>query len=70
MPTKDQIRLARTQAGLTQQQAADLLGVPRNTWARYEMGIRSLTASEWALWKHRAGLERLPFRKRVLQLDQ
>lgn len=64
MPTAAQIVYARNQAGLTQEEAAELLGVGRVTWTRYELGTRSMTEAEWRYWKHVAGLERIPFRAR------
>lgn len=65
MPTAKEISAARELAGLTQAQAAALLGVIRETWARYEGGTRAMSEAEWRYWKHVAGLERLPFRKRT-----
>jgi transcriptional regulator with XRE-family HTH domain len=62
MPTKSDIKAAREQAGLTQPQAAALLGVTPTTWFRYESGDRKMTDYAFAYWKHVAGLERLPFR--------
>lgn len=35
-PTPDEIRAARTAAGLTQTQAAALLGKPMRTWQNWE----------------------------------
>lgn len=64
MPKPDEIRSARERAGLTQAEAADLLGVTREAWARYEIGSREMTDSAWLYWKHVAGLERIPFRTR------
>lgn len=64
MPKSDEIRAAREKAGLTQAAAAELLGVTREAWARYEIGERTMTESAWAYWKHVAGVERIPFRKR------
>lgn len=64
MPTAKEIAAAREQLGLTQAEAAALLGVIRVTWARYEGGTRDMTEAEWRYWKHVAGLERIPFRRR------
>lgn len=63
MPKPSEIRAAREAARLTQSEAAAVLGVTRVAWNRYEAGKRALSESEWAYWKHVAGLERLPFRK-------
>lgn len=38
MSLKDQIRDARRKAGMTQEQAAQLIGVSKSTWAGYETG--------------------------------
>lgn len=51
-PTPDEIRAAREAAGLTQAQAAEMLGRPERWWAALEMEKGS---SEWrplnpALW--------------------
>lgn len=64
MPKSEEIRKARETAGLSQGAAAEILGVSRETWTRYEIGSREMTESAWAYWKHVAGIERLPFRKR------
>lgn len=64
MPSSNEIRAAREAAGLTQTAAGELLGVTRVAWTRYETGERAMTESAWAYWKHVAGLERIPFRKR------
>jgi transcriptional regulator with XRE-family HTH domain len=62
--TPSDIRAARKAAGLTQTEAAALIGVQRVTWTRWECGL-SPPPSEyvWAYWKHIAGLERIPFRQ-------
>jgi transcriptional regulator with XRE-family HTH domain len=64
MPTAKEIAAARERLGLTQSEAADLLGVIRVTWARYEGGTRAMSEAEWRYWKHVAGLERIPFKTR------
>lgn len=40
---KDRIKTIRKEAGLTQQQLADLFGVKRNTVAQWETGANALT---------------------------
>jgi transcriptional regulator with XRE-family HTH domain len=62
-PTGDEIRAARETAGLTQEQAAELamLGA-QSRWAEYENGTRKIEPSRWALFKHLAGIERLPWK--------
>ncbi len=66
-PTPDQIKAARAKAGLTQTEAAERIGMTRAAWARYEAGKRPLTPSLWDLFLHRAGLERMPFKRNKLQ---
>ena len=63
-PSPADIRAARDRAGLTQQQAAELAGVDRGTWARYEIGMRPIPLPTWRYWLHIVGLERIPFRAR------
>ena len=64
MPKPEEIRKARESAGLTQAQAAELLGLTRLSWARYEGGARKMPEYAFELFKHKAGLERIPFRSR------
>lgn len=52
----------RAAAGLTQQQCADLLGVGRVTWSRWESGVQHMPPYALRLWRHLAGLEAIPFR--------
>ena len=61
--TPADIRAARKRAGLTQTQAANLLGVTRVTWARWESGEQAPTVHQWRYWRHVAGIERIPFRR-------
>lgn len=49
---------------MTQTEAAELLGVTRVAWARYEGGEREMTDAAWLYWRHVAGLERIPFKGR------
>lgn len=44
-PTPEQIKLARTQAGLTQTQAAAILGRELRTWQRWEAGDFDMDAN-------------------------
>ena len=64
MPTPEEIRAGRERAGLTQVEAAELLGVTRLSWVRYETGDREMTDAAWTYWKHVAGIERIPFKGR------
>lgn len=63
-PEPTAISAARERAGMTQQQAADIAGVDRVTWARYEIGMRPIPLPTWRYFLHIAGLERIPFRAR------
>jgi transcriptional regulator with XRE-family HTH domain len=58
------IRAARELSGLTQSQAADLIGVSRPTWARWEAGGTPPTEHQWRYFLHVAGIERIPFTNR------
>lgn len=62
IPTPAEVLQARQARGLTQADAAALLGCDRVTWARYEGGTRRMSAIEWRYWRHVAGVERIPFR--------
>ena len=50
-PTPTQIKQARTQAGLTQQAAADLVGVSIKTVQSWEGGWRTISPPTWELFK-------------------
>ncbi len=47
-PTPEQVKQARVKAGLTQQKAADLVGVDIRTWQRWERGDSKCT--HWELF--------------------
>jgi DNA-binding XRE family transcriptional regulator len=49
-PTREQIKQARTQAGLTQQAASDLVGVSIKSWQAYEGGWRNIRPATWRLF--------------------
>ena len=55
-------RTSREQAGHTQQQAADLLGVPYRTYQDWERGVSRMPTYALRLYRHLAGLERIPYR--------
>jgi transcriptional regulator with XRE-family HTH domain len=60
------IRTARDQAGLTQAQAAALLGVTRLTWLRWETGAANPPSeAQWRYFLHVTGLERIPFKQKI-----
>jgi transcriptional regulator with XRE-family HTH domain len=50
-PTSNLIRLVRVQRGLTQKQAAALLGVHHRIWIFYEQGDRTLRWLRWVGWQ-------------------
>ena len=64
MPSPAEIRSARKQSGLTQQQCADLMGWPRLRWLRKENGHTPMEPHEWRLFLHLSGITRLPFERR------
>lgn len=49
-PTPAQIKQARLDAGLTQQAAADLVGVSIKSWQAYEGGWRNIQSPTWWLF--------------------
>jgi DNA-binding transcriptional regulator YiaG len=53
---------SRTKAEHTQQQAAELLGVPVRTWQDWEHGRSTISPQLLRLYRHLAGIERIPFR--------
>jgi len=65
-PTPGELLAARLALGITQHDAAALLGMHRATWSRYEDGLRTLSAIEWRYWLHVAGIEAIPFQRRRL----
>ena len=55
-PTPEQVLAARQLAGLTQQQAADLVWLSdKGRWSEYERGTRRMSAVRWAMFKHKTG---------------
>ena len=53
---------SRRLAGHTQAQAALSVGVAPRTWQDWEAGIATMPPGLLLLYRHRAGLERIPFR--------
>jgi len=49
-PTANQIKKDRQSAGLTQTQAAGLVGVALRTWQHWEFGDRAMPESAWRLF--------------------
>lgn len=55
-PSPEQIRQARQQAGLTQDQAAQLVHLGSKTrWAEYEGGARNMDQARWELFLIKSG---------------
>ena len=50
MPSPTEIREARHRAGLTQSQAAALVGVSLRSWQYWEDGGRKMQSSKWELF--------------------
>ncbi len=49
-PTSQQVRERRTRAGLTQTEAAELLGVNERTWQYWESGLYRMRPALWELF--------------------
>ena len=49
-PTPDQIRAARTLAGQSQEEAAQLVHVTGRAWRRWESGEREISGTAWELY--------------------
>lgn len=49
-PTPQQIKEARLDAGLTQQQCADLVHVNIRSWQKWESGERPMNLAAWELF--------------------
>jgi putative transcriptional regulator len=50
MPSPTEVRDARIRAGLTQSQAAALVGVSLRSWQYWEEGGRQMQSSKWELF--------------------
>lgn len=50
MPTPQEIKEARADAGLTQQQAANLVHVSLNAWQKWEGGQVKINQAAWELF--------------------
>ena len=55
------LRNARLAAGLTIEQAAELVGMTFRGWQDNEKGLRRVNPAVYRLFLHLAGLEELPF---------
>jgi len=61
-PTSENVRQARDAAGLTQTQAAALIGASLRSWQEWEQGKTKMHPGLWRLFRHLAGIERIPYR--------
>jgi DNA-binding XRE family transcriptional regulator len=61
MSTKQEPKRSRLIAGHTQRQAAETLGVHLRTWESWERGIHEMPSYALTLYRHLAGVERIPF---------
>ena len=59
-PSAADIKKARTQAGLTQIQAARLIDLPPPRWSEYETGKVRMSWQMWRLFRLLVGQEDLP----------
>lgn len=50
MPSANEVKQARQRAGLTQQEAADLVGISVHAWRHYEHSIRNMPVPTWTLF--------------------
>lgn len=63
MASPTEPRASRTLAGHTQTEAAAVLGVAMRTWQDWEGGQRNMPPQWLRLYRHLAGVERIPYRK-------
>lgn len=54
---------SRHLAGHTQEQAGAVIGIARRTWQDYERGISPMPYMLLKLYRHLAGIERIPFKQ-------
>jgi len=50
-PTAKQLRKARSVAGLTRREAAQLIGVAPGTWRNWEQGVNPMPGPYWELFR-------------------
>ena len=50
MPSPATIRAARKAAGMTQEQAANVIGATRRAWQEWEAGRRNMPGAKWELF--------------------
>ena len=49
-PTPAEIKAARMEAGLTQQESADMMGVHLRSWQRWEYGKREMSPAYFEMY--------------------
>jgi len=54
-PTKEEVKQARIDAGLTQRRAADMLYVTETTWKSWEYGTNKMSQANWELFNIKQG---------------
>jgi len=64
-PDPANIRAAREAAGDTQTAAAERISSTLRTWQDWERGIARMPPGLWRLYRHVAGIERIPFPRRA-----
>ena len=62
MSTKNEPKASRMRAGHTQREAAAQLGVALRTWENWESGTNAMPEQMLRLYRHLAGIERIPYR--------
>ena len=60
--TTSEPRKSRATAGQTQREAAESLGVSLRTWEEWESGRNPMPGAMLLLYRHLAGIERIPFK--------
>ena len=55
IPSPEKIKQARTEAGLTQTQASDLIFKSCRAWQQYEKGDREMDFAYWELFLLKSG---------------
>lgn len=68
-PKPAEILRAREDAGLTQQQAADLLFSSWRTWQDWEAGERRMPPSAWELFRVKCNARRMLEQRTIAKLD-
>lgn len=59
-PNALQVIDARKDAGLTKQEAADVLGVHKETWLKWESGRHKMGKASYALFRIKTNSKKIP----------